>query len=170
MTLKMTADNTDLQRRNNEAQADRHCLFLDGLPTEPIEKIRATFVLSSAQLASLLGVSRTRFYQWLSGELILEQTGLDRVAVLSGMADRFIVAQAFRPDCLFRMKVFEGHSLMALLQAGEADEACAERVTALLAEAALMEAAYRQSGVSDSRAKPTEAWRAYLSLPGQCDS
>jgi hypothetical protein len=61
------------------------------------------------------------------------------------------------------MKAFEGLSLMDLAAAGQL---LPSHIQSLVTEAKAMDEAYDRSGLARSKAKPSEDWRAELSIPG----
>jgi len=130
---------------------------------EHIENIRHVFDPSILDLANLLDVSRQAIYKWLAGSSMPEKEKLDRIIVLSRIADQFQEAKISRAGSFLKMKLFGEKSLMDILMTGEDTN---HYVTALINEANLMKAAYKQSGLSSSKAKPTSDWQSYISIPG----
>jgi len=65
------------------------------------------------------------------------------------------------------MKAFEGRSLLDLAAAGQLRPS---HIQLLIAEAQTMDAAYDRSGLAKSRAKPSNDWRAEVSIPGSSES
>ena len=55
---------------------------------------------------------------------------------------------------------------MDLLKTGDD---CTAQVLALISEAKAMEASYQKSGLASSKAKPTNDWQAYVSIPGSIE-
>lgn len=141
------------------------------LPTSPdvrttlehIENIRHVFDIPLSNIADLLNVSRQAVYKWLAGTSIPEQQKQTSIKKLSQIADRLKEAHIIRAGLLIKMKAFNGRSLTELLLAGEATN---EHLIALINEAKIMEASYKKSGLSLSKAKPTNDWQSYISIPG----
>lgn len=130
---------------------------------EHIENIRSVLSPSVADLANLFDITRQAVYKWLSGDSIPEPEKLHRIVKLSQIADAFNAAKISRAGSLLKMKTFNGRSLMDLLKTGED---CTAQVAALIAEAKVMEASYKRSGLASSNAKPTSDWQSYVSIPG----
>ena len=130
---------------------------------EHIENIRNVLNPAVSDLATLFDVSRQAIYKWLAGTSTPEPEKLDRIGALSQVADAFRNAGVSRAGSLLKMKAFEGKSLLDLFKSGENRP---EHIVALIDEAKLMEASYRQSGLASSKAKPTSDWQSYFSIPG----
>jgi transcriptional regulator with XRE-family HTH domain len=132
-------------------------------PAEHIENIRHIFNISISDLADFMGVSRQAIYKWLTGSSVPEQAKQDRIITLSRIADEFQAAGISRVGSLLKMKAFGGRSLLDILLTGENPM---EYIAALIHEARVMEASYRQSGLSSSTAQPTNDWQSSISIPG----
>jgi len=61
------------------------------------------------------------------------------------------------------MKAFQGRSLLDLVAA---DELSPSHIESLVAEARAMAVAYVRSGLARTKAKPSDDWRAEVSIPG----
>ena len=81
---------------------------------------------------------------------------------LNRIAERIKNAGIVPEKHLLRMKLFNGQSLMDLLIARKNTP---DHVEMLIKEAQLMQSAYKQSKLTTSKAKPTDDWRAYISIP-----
>lgn len=135
-------------------------------PAEHIENIRSVLNPSVADLAAIFDVSRQAIYKWLSSDSTPEPEKNARIVELSRIADDIRAAGVSRAGSLLKMKTFGGQSLMDLMMAGKNR---AEHVAALVAEAKAMEAAYTSSGLSNSKAKPTNDWQSSVSIPGAAE-
>ena len=134
-------------------------------PAEHIGNLRNVLNPSVTDLASLFEVSRQAIYKWLSGSTP-DQSKLDRIIELSRIADAFRASGIARPGPLLKMKIFSGESLMDILRKGASSST---HVAALIKEAKLMEAAHKRSGLSSSKAKPTNDWLSSISIPGSTE-
>lgn len=135
-------------------------------PAEHLANIRNVLNPAVADLAVLFDVSRQAIYKWLAGSSIPEGDKHQRIADLSKIADAFLAADVSRAGTLLKMKTFAGRSLLDLLKNGENTE---DHVISLIREAKAMEASYKQSGLENSRAKPTSDWQSSLSIPGSAE-
>jgi hypothetical protein len=61
------------------------------------------------------------------------------------------------------MKAFDGLSLLDLVTSGQLEQS---HIQSLVAETKAMDAAYNRSGLARSKAKPSDDWRAEISIPG----
>jgi transcriptional regulator with XRE-family HTH domain len=151
----------------NPVATVKHRLVLDvRTSVEHIENIRSVLNPSVSDLAGLFDVTRQAVYKWLSGDSIPEPDKLNRIVKLSEIADTFNAAKISRAGSLLKMKAFNGQSLMDLLKTGDD---CTAQVLALISEAKAMEASYQKSGLAASKAKPTNDWQAYVSIPGSIE-
>ena len=151
----------------NAVETVNHPSVLDvRSPVEHIENIRSVLNSSVSDLAGLFDVTRQAVYKWLSGDSIPESDKLNRIVKLSEIADTFNAAKISRVGSLLKMKAFNGQSLMDLLKTGDD---CTAQVLALISEAKAMEASYQKSGLASSKAKPTDDWQAYVSIPGSIE-
>lgn len=116
-----------------------------------------------SELATVLGVSRQAVYKWINGDATPEPDKLVRIQVLSRAADTFRDAGVTRMSAMLRMKAFAGRSLMDL---AATDELLPEHIQLLITEAKKMDAAYDRSGLARTKAKPSDDWRAEVSIPG----
>lgn len=130
---------------------------------EHLANIRQVLNPAIADLATTFGVSRQAIYKWIGGESTPEDDKLDRIRSLSLAADAFQKAGVTRASSLLKMKAFEGRSLLDLVAAGQL---LLQHAQTLIAEAQAMDAAYRRSGLAKSKAKPSDDWRAEISIPG----
>ena len=128
---------------------------------EHLANIRQVLNPAIADLATTFGVSRQAIYKWIGGESTPEDDKLDRIRSLSLAADAFQKAGVTRASSLLKMKAFEGRSLLDLVAAGQL---LLQHAQTLIAEAQAMDAAYRRSGLAKSKAKPSDDWRAEISL------
>ncbi len=152
---------------NNAVATVNHPSVLDvRTPVEHIENIRSVLNPSVSDLAGLFDVTRQAVYKWLSGDSIPEPDKLNRIVKLSEIADTFNAAKISRAGSLLKMKAFNGQSLIDLLKTGDD---CTAQVLALISEAKAMEASYQKSGLASSKAKPTNDWQAYVSIPGSIE-
>lgn len=133
---------------------------------EHLANIRYVLNPAVADLAALFEVSRQAVYKWLSGVSTPEPDNFKRIEALSRIADAFTAEAIPRGGELLKMKTFEGRSLLDLIKSGDNRP---EHVTALIAEAKAMEAAYQKSGLATSKAKPTRDWQTSLSIPGSSE-
>ena len=128
-----------------------------------IENVREVMNPSMADLAAVFGVSRQAVYKWISRDSEPEPPTQLKIAELSRMADLLRSAKIERAGALMKMKAFDGQSLMDLIKQGTSKP---EHVSALIVEAAKMQANYSNSGISDSKAAPSDSWKSYASIPG----
>lgn len=128
-----------------------------------LANIRQVLKPAVADLATVFGVSRQAIYKWIGGETTPEPDKFERIRLLSHAADAFRDAGVARAPALLKIKAFDGHSLMDLAASGQL---LPTHVQSLIAEAQVMESAYERSGLANTKAKPSEAWRAELSIPG----
>ncbi len=134
---------------------------------EHIENIRSVLNPSIADLANLCDITRQAIYKWLSGDSTPEPVNLHRIMALSQIADTFATAKVSRASSLLKMKAFNGQSLLDLLKTGKN---CNDQVATLIAEAKSMEASYKRSGLASSKAKSTNDWQSYISIPGSTEA
>lgn len=129
---------------------------------EHLNNIRRILNPSIAELATLLAVSRQTIYKWMSSDSLPEPDKQKRIRELSGIADAFDEAGISRANSLLKMKAFAGHSLMDLIATGKNQQS---HVDALINEARIMEDSYQQSGLRDSKARPSNDWKTSISIP-----
>jgi len=130
---------------------------------EHLANIRQVLNPAIMDLASVLGVSRQAIYKWIGGDATPEDDKLNRIRALSVAADAFREAGVSRASTLLKMKVFEGRSLLDLAASGDLKPA---HVQTLINEAKAMEAAYDRSGLSRTKARPSDEWQTEVSIPG----
>lgn len=130
--------------------------------SEHLANIRHVLNPAIADLASVFGVSRQAVYKWIGEEANPEDDKLERIRALSQTADAFRDAGIARTSSMLKMKAFDGRSLMDLIAA---DQLTSSHIEVLIAEARMMDAAYGRSGLAKSKAKPSDDWRAELSVP-----
>ena len=142
-----------------------HARSLPDVRTVPehIENIRGTLNPKMADLAAIFDVSRQAIYKWISRDTTPEDETIHRVLQLSRISDQFREANVSRAETLLKMKTFDGHSLMDLIQSGENTD---EHINALINEARAMESSYINSRLADSKAIPTDDWLSSISIPG----
>lgn len=133
---------------------------------EHIENIREILNPSMTDLAAVFGVSRQAVYKWISRDSEPEPATQSKVRMLSRVADQLRAANVERAGSLVKMKAFDGRSLMDLVKLGISDS---EHISALIAEAAKMQANYLSSGIQNSKATPSESWKSYASIPGSLE-
>ena len=133
---------------------------------EHLANIRQVLNPAIADLATVFGVSRQAIYKWIGGESTPEADKLERIRSLSLAADAFQKAEVTRASSLLKMKAFDGRSLLDLVAAGQL---APEHSQTLIAEAQAMDAAYSRSGLANSKAAPSDDWRAELSIPGSSE-
>jgi len=130
---------------------------------EHIENIKNVFDVPISSIADILDVSRQAVYKWLANTSTPEQNKQEIIRTFSQVADKFKEAGINRSGVLLKMKAFNGRSLSDILLAGENPS---DYITTLITEAKIMESSYKKSGLSESKAKPTDEWRSYISIPG----
>lgn len=133
---------------------------------EHLANIRRVFNPAMADLATVFGVSRQAIYKWIGSESTPEDDRMGRIHALSLAADAFRKAGVARASSLLKMKAFEGRSLLDLVADGQLSP---EHTQVLIAEAQAMDAAYSRSGLAQSKAAPSDDWRAELSIPGSSE-
>lgn len=133
------------------------------LASKYVDNIRQVLKPAIADLAAAFGVSRQAIYRWISGDATPKPEKIERIRALSHAADAFRQAGVMRAPSLLKMKAFEGRSLLDLVAAGQLTEA---HITLLIEEARAMDAAYERSALAKSKAKPSDDWRATVSIPG----
>jgi transcriptional regulator with XRE-family HTH domain len=131
--------------------------------SEHLANVRQVLNPAIADLATVFGVSRQAIYKWIGGETTPEPEKFERIRALSHAADAFRDANVTRASAMLKMKAFEGQSLMDLAAAGQLSQS---HIQLLISEAQAMDAAYERSGLAKTKAKPTDDWRAEISIPG----
>jgi hypothetical protein len=131
--------------------------------SEHLDNIRQVLNPAIADLATVFGVSRQAIYKWIGRETTPEPDKFERIRVLSDAADAFRDAGVTRASSLLKMKAFEGRSLMDLAAAGRL---LPSHIQSLIVEAQAMDTAYGRSGLTKSKARPSDDWRAEASIPG----
>jgi len=134
--------------------------------SDHLTNIRQVLNPAVADLAAVFGVSRQAIYKWIGGEATPEPDNFERILVISHAADAFRDAGVARASSLLKMKAFEGRSLLDLAAAGQLGPS---HIQLLITEAQTMDAAYDRSGLAKSRAKPSNDWRAEVSIPGSSE-
>ncbi len=133
---------------------------------EHLANIRKVLNPAVSDLATVFGVSRQAIYKWIGNESTPESDKLERIRALSLAADAFQKAGVTRASSLLKMKAFEGRSLLDLVATGHLSQG---HTKVLIAEARAMDAAYSRSGLANSKAVPSDDWRAELSIPGSSE-
>ncbi|SER46229.1 hypothetical protein SAMN05421690_102831 [Nitrosomonas sp. Nm51] len=146
----------------NETPSDNSQQIDTRTVIEHIENIRSILDPSISDLANLFNVSRQSVYKWLSGKYTPESENLKQLYTLSHIADKFKVAEISRANFILKMKAFNGLSLLDMLKSGED---CSVQVDMLISEAKAMEESYSRSGIASSKTKPTNDWKASISIP-----
>jgi DNA-binding transcriptional regulator YiaG len=136
-------------------------------PAQHLENIRSIFNIPVSNIADLLNVSRQAVYKWLSENSSPEQEKQHIITTLSQTADKFHESNVLRPDTLLTMKAFNGQSLMDIIFSGKDP---GQHITILIREAKIMQESYENSGLSLSKAKPTNNWQSYISIPGSFEN
>jgi transcriptional regulator with XRE-family HTH domain len=131
--------------------------------SEHLANIRKVFRPAIADLAAAFGVSRQAIYKWMGGESNPQEGHLVRIQALSHVADACHESGVGRAPAMLKMKVFDGRSLLDLAAAGEITSS---RIDLLISEAQAMDSAYDRSGLARSKARPSDDWRAGVSIPG----
>lgn len=131
--------------------------------SEHLANIRQVLNPAIADLATVFGVSRQAIYKWIGAEATPEPDKFERIRALSHAADAFREAGVRRVPTIVKMKAFEGRSLMDL---AAANQLLPSHIQALIAESQAMDAAYDRSGLARTKAKPSDDWRAEVSIPG----
>jgi len=131
--------------------------------SEHLANIRNILNPAIADLAMVFGVSRQAIYKWIGGETTPESEKFERIIALSHAADAFRDAGVTRAPAMLKMKAFEGRSLLDLVANGQLEQS---HIQSLITEAKAMGAAYDRSGLAKSKAKPSDDWRAEISIPG----
>jgi transcriptional regulator with XRE-family HTH domain len=90
---------------------------------ERLSQIRERLGLNMSELATVLHVSRPTAYAWMNGQPP-QADGFARVLRLSAVADQFTDVPAKRIDSLLRQRLFDGRSLLDLLES-ESDTSAA---------------------------------------------
>jgi DNA-binding transcriptional regulator YiaG len=136
-------------------------------PAQHLENIRNILNIPVSNIADLLSVSRQAVYKWLAGNSTPEQEKQHIIITLSQIADKFHEANISRPDTLLTMKAFSGQSLMDIVISGKDPS---QHIAVLIREAKIMQESYENSGLSLSKAKPTNNWQSYISIPGSSEN
>ncbi len=126
-----------------------------------LENIRQTLDLPMSDLANVFGVSRQMVYKWIDGAQP-EEKPKAKIVDLSQIVDALVEAKVQHVSNLIKMKLFDGHSLLEIVREGKGWK---EPVKQLIAEARAMESSYAQSGITNSKAKPTNDWMLDQSIP-----
>lgn len=134
--------------------------------SEHLANIRQVLNPAIADLATVFGVSRQAIYKWISAEATPEPDKFERIRALSHAADAFRNAGIRRASTMLKVKAFEGRSLLDLVAAGRL---LPSHIQALIAESQAMDAAYDRSGLARTKAKPSDNWRAEVSIPGSAE-
>ncbi len=134
-------------------------------PAEHLAHIRRVLNPPIVDLASVFGVSRQAVYKWFGGTVTPETDKLKRIHALSRVADAFLAARIppRRASALVKMKIFAGRALMDLVAEDTLDP---KHIQTLIDEAEAMDAAYNRSGLTRTKAKPSDDWKSELSIPG----
>ena len=119
--------------------------------------------LNSADISPIFGVDRRTVLVWLSGSGRPDDIHAGRMDMLRTAAERFAAAELPRSGNLFRMKTFDGRSLIDLMGSGENT---AGHVDFLIDEGKRMKDAYERVRRSNRRGVPTDDWKSYISIPG----
>lgn len=127
-----------------------------------LENIRTVFDPAMTDLARAFGVSRQSVYKWVRNEAEPEADKKKRIRLLSQAADAFRVAQVQCAPAMLKMKAFDGHTLLDLLMQ---DQLGKHHVDNLVAEARIMDEAYRRSGIEQSTTRQVTGWISVLSIP-----
>ncbi len=134
---------------------------------EHIEKIRNVLNTRTYDLVKLFAVSERTLFLWISGKSLPETKKRDSILQLSKICDQLTESNVKRPDILFRMKNFDGNTLMDIFQSGKVTD---KHVKALIEEDRIMERDYQESGLPDRKSIPISDWKSYLSIPGTIEN
>lgn len=129
---------------------------------EHLQNIRVVLNPAIGDLATLCDVSRQAVYKWLAEESTPDPEKLERIRLLSQIADEFKSKKVERASTLLKMKAFGERSLFDILRSGDDSSAA---VQALIEEASAMEQSYANSRIARTRAPATEDWRSDVSIP-----
>ncbi len=135
-------------------------------PAQHLENIRHIFNIPISNIADLLHVSRQAVYKWLAESSIPEPEKQNIITKLSKIADQFRESNITRVETLLTMKTFDGKSLIDIILSGENPS---QHIAAVIQEARIMQASYEKSLLSLSKAKATNDWRSYISIPGSLE-
>jgi len=131
---------------------------------EHVANILRVFEISITELGGFFGVTRQAVYKWKANECEPDSESVNRIRRLSWVADKFDVGRVSNPTALLKMKAFEGQSLFELVRT---DKASDQHIRTLLDEARTMQRAYQQATAATLKTKPSENWRASISVPGE---
>lgn len=131
--------------------------------SEHLTNIREVFHPAISELAGIFGVSRQSIYQWMREKASPESDKLQRIRTLSHAADDFRNAGITCAPAMLKMKEFQGQSLMDLVTK---DQLLPWHIQSLITVAQEMDADHKRATSLASKAKPSEAWRSELSIPG----
>ncbi len=134
---------------------------------EHIEKIRNILHTRTYELVSLFDVSERTLFLWNSGKSFPDNKKRNAILQLSEICDQLAESNIKRPDLLFRMKYFDGQSLMDIFQSGKATD---KHVKLLIEEDRIMEREYQESGLPNLESNRTSDWKSYLSIPGTIEN
>lgn len=129
-----------------------------------LANIRDVFSPSMSEFAKDLGITRQALYKWSSGENQPDDDSNVRyITDLSNAADAFRKAGIIDAKLLVKMKAFNGESLIELIKRGDDWH---KSVQILIDESIAMKAGADSADFSSSKAKPTDSWKASVSIPG----
>ncbi|MBF0136675.1 MAG: transposase family protein [Magnetococcus sp. DMHC-1] len=137
------------------------------IPVDHIENIRSIPDLSYADLASLFDVSQQTIYRWFMKESDPEVEKHGMIIKLSHIVTLFKNSGIIQAGGLMKIKTFAGQSLLSLLKSGHE---FSKEVDFLVNMEREMELSYKNSGLSSSKAKPTNDWQSYISIPGSLET
>lgn len=119
--------------------------------------------LSVTDIARLFKVQRAEVYRWQSGDMQLTSNQKMLLTKLDGVVHRLKKSNLKNYERFTKVKVQNGESLFDLL-VREADvDSC---LTLLIQEGRLIELAYEESGISNSKAKPNDNWKSTIFMGG----
>jgi len=130
---------------------------------EHLKNIRTVFDPAISDLATLFDVSRQAIYKWLAKTSSPEPEKDRLIRALSLIADKFKKAGVTDARNLLKVKISNDKSLLDLLKA---KEDYATELDVLIQEALAMEKSYKNARLEQSKAKPTDDWKSYMSIPG----
>lgn len=127
-----------------------------------LEKIRNILNPRISDLADVLDVSRQSIYKWLSESSCPEEDKLEKIKVLSNIADLFEVEGVKRAGDLLKIRSASGDSLYDLLKE---DKPYEDHIKMLLLEVKAMKRNQDKIRNLESRSAPTDDWKSNISIP-----
>ncbi len=122
-----------------------------------LEYIQNSTGLFVSETASVFGVNREDVYAWLSGKTKIPIEKENILDSFIGAIDYFERRGFKKTNHIFKMKNKEGKTILDLIKINENWHSTALE---LLEELRKMEQQYQKSGISKSKAKPTDDWKS----------